>query len=168
MPIVFKSRMIDCSLSGIFATNNHSMNFCQQVIPIYYENKRQGKLIRKMHGILKGKIHTTMNTSKMNTFIQELRTLLGDKYTVEFNTDADTHGGARILIHSDFNCNKYVITKRGFNRRGEPAEEGDYRPCCTCHCKRGCNVSDEFENLVEKYNFRYAFHCGPTIGLWRK
>ena len=87
-----------------------------------------------------------MNTAKMNTFIQELRTLLGDNYDVQFNTNADTHGGARILIDS---------------------KNTDCR-CFACHCKYGCNVSNEFENLVDKYNFRYAFHCGSTIGLWRK
>jgi hypothetical protein len=88
----------------------------------------------------------TMNVAKMNTFISELRTLLGNKYTVEFNTNADTHGGARIIIDS-----KYTDCR-----------------CFTCECRYGCNVSDEFENLVEKYNFRYAFHRDSLIGLWRK
>lgn len=93
--------------------------------------------------------------AKMNKFIDELRTLLGNKYTVRFNTDADTWQGARILIDSDFNCNVYEGRDTGYIR------------CRSCHCKYNCNISQEFEDLVAKHNFRYAFIIGQTIGLWR-
>ena len=84
------------------------------------------------------------------------------------NDNADEWRGARIVIHADFNCNKYVVTKRGFNRRGEPAEQGHYTECRECHFKHGCRISKEFEELIEKNGFRCDVIERCTIGLWRK
>lgn len=106
--------------------------------------------------------------AKMTQFMYDLNILLDKRYDIVLNDNADKWHGARILIHADFNCNKWLVTKRGFNRRGEPAEQGHYTECRECHCKHGCRISKEFADLIEKNDYRCDVIEGCTIGLWRK
>jgi hypothetical protein len=82
----------------------------------------------------------------IDSFVKKLKTLLGERYTVEINKNTQYWQGATILIHDESYCNK----------------------CCSCHCKKDYNISKEFETLISKYNYDYLFIYGPTIGLLQK
>lgn len=87
-----------------------------------------------------------VDADKRSQCVKELTELLGEDYSIKNNKK-------NILVSCDFNCNVYVVTKTGFNRRGERVQQGEYRPCGKCHCHYGCHTSKEFLDVCKKYGF---------------
>lgn len=81
-------------------------------------------------------------------------------YSVKINGKGDsrfynTHDNCKIIIAADFSCCEWKGSRNG------------YQECNKCHVKRGCNVSREFDMLVQEHGYKCEFIDSCFAGLFR-
>lgn len=93
-------------------------------------------------------------------FMQKLKLFLHKQnkcYKVWINKNKKWYGSenCKIIISAEFNCNIYNNKKHY------------YQECGKCHIKRDCNVSNDFDILINSYGYSCEFIDNCCAGLFK-